>query len=98
MYNKKKETYRIMSIFIVILMLMSTFFNISAFAENNALSFVYDSYIIEYTLNNEWENNQNVEIKLTNTGNETIYKWALDLMQTVRFRDYGMEQYTIERR
>ncbi len=77
MYCKRKITIQILSAFMVVLIFMSTFLNIPVFAENNIDLFKYDDYVIKYSIVNEWDNHQNIEIKITNTGNETIYNWAL---------------------
>lgn len=39
--------------------------------------FMFSDYTIEYNIVNEWDGYQNIEIKLTNTGSEPIYNWAL---------------------
>ena len=46
MYYRKRETHRILTIFMVVLMLVSTFLNIPVFAKNNVVSFEYDSYVV----------------------------------------------------
>lgn len=37
----------------------------------------YDTYIINYSIINEWENSQNISITIANTGDESIIGWAL---------------------
>ena len=39
--------------------------------------YTYDNYTVEYTVSNEWTGNQSVEVKITNTGEESILNWAL---------------------
>ena len=46
-------------------------------AEETKKILTYSNYAIEYNVVNAWGNSQNIEIKLTNTGSETIYNWAL---------------------
>lgn len=34
--------------------------------------YIYDNYTVEYNIINSWENNQNIEITITNTSEEPI--------------------------
>lgn len=47
-----------------------------AFAETNATTYSYDGYDVEYSILNEWDNGQSVEVKVTNTGDDSILNWA----------------------
>ena len=48
-----------------------------AFAETGATAYSYDGYDVEYSVLNEWNNGQSVEVKVTNTGDDSILNWAL---------------------
>ena len=50
---------------------------IPAFAETGVNTYSYDGYDVEYSVLNEWDNGQSVEVKVTNTGDEPILNWAL---------------------
>ncbi len=47
-----------------------------AFAETGAITYSYDGYDVEYSVLNEWDNGQSVEVKVTNTGDDSILNWA----------------------
>ena len=47
-----------------------------AFAETGATTYSYDGYDVEYSVLNEWDNGQSVEVKVTNTGDDSILNWA----------------------
>lgn len=47
-----------------------------AFAETGAITYSYDGYDMEYSVLNEWDNGQSVEVKVTNTGDDSILNWA----------------------
>lgn len=51
--------------------------HIPAFAETGATTYSYDGYDVEYSVLNEWDNGQTVEIKVTNTGDDSILNWAV---------------------
>ncbi|MDR2590027.1 MAG: cellulose binding domain-containing protein [Oscillospiraceae bacterium] len=49
-----------------------------AFAElEPATIIVYDNYTATYTIVGSWENHQNINVTITNTGTETIESWML---------------------
>lgn len=52
----------------------SSFF---VFAENYSQTYEHDGYSISYTVSAEWGNNQNISVKIKNTGTEIIENWAL---------------------
>ena len=62
---------------IATLMCMTIFTSVPATAEIGVSVFNYDNYVIEYNIVNECDGYQNIEVKLTNTGIEPIYNWAL---------------------
>lgn len=51
--------------------------HIPAFAETGTTTYSYDGYDVEYSVLNEWDNGQTVEIKVTNTGDDSILNWAM---------------------
>ena len=71
------KTNRILAAFICALMCMTICTAIPTMAETGVSVFNYDNYVIEYAVVNEWDGYQNIEVKLTNTGIEPIYNWAL---------------------
>ena len=73
----KKYINRTISGVIAVLLCLVLFPNISSTAEETKKILTYSNYAIEYNVVNAWGNSQNIKIKLTNTGSETIYNWAL---------------------
>ena len=51
--------------------------SIPAKAETGSKIYTYDGYQVEYTVQNEWTNNQSVQVTVTNTDDESILNWAL---------------------
>jgi len=49
---------------------------IPVFAATGNTTYSYDGYDIEYSVYNEWDNGQTVQIKVTNTGDDSILNWA----------------------
>ena len=47
-----------------------------AFAETGSTTYSYDGYDVEYSVLNEWDNGQSVEVRVTNTGDDSILNWA----------------------
>lgn len=68
---------RIISGFVAAAMAVTILPQIPAFAETGSTTYSYDGYDVEYSVLNEWDNGQSVEVKVTNTGNESILNWAL---------------------
>lgn len=75
-----------------------------AFAETGSRTYSYDGYDIEYFILDEWDNGQSVEVKVTNTGNNSILNWAFkydaegvisDLWNAEVYSNQG-EYYTIK--
>ncbi len=73
----KKSVNRFISIFMIFLMFATLYISVPIAAVTTLNVFEYDNYKIIYSIVNEWDNYHNIEIKITNTGNETIYNWAL---------------------
>ena len=46
------------------------------FAATGATTYSYDGYDVEYSVFSEWNNGQTVQIKITNTGDDSIMNWA----------------------
>ena len=72
-----KKINRMVAMLVVAIMCMTIFADIPVIAETWVSIFDYSNYIVEYAVVNEWDGYQNIEIKLTNTGIEPIYNWAL---------------------
>lgn len=68
---------RFLAGFVAAAMAVTMLLPIPAFAETSATTYSYDGYDVEYSVLNEWDNGQSVEVKVTNTGNESILNWAL---------------------
>lgn len=49
---------------------------IPVFAAAGNTTYSYDGYDVEYSVYNEWDNGQTVQIKVTNTGEDSILNWA----------------------
>ena len=39
--------------------------------------YTHDGYTVEYTIKNEWTGNQNIEVTITNTGDDVLSGWAM---------------------
>ncbi len=50
---------------------------IPASAETGTDTYSYEGYSVDYSVTNEWNGGQSVEVKITNTGDEPILNWAL---------------------
>ena len=48
----------------------------SVYAITGATTYSYDGYDVQYTVINEWNNGQTVEVTITNTGDDSISNWA----------------------
>ncbi|MDO5557979.1 MAG: cellulose binding domain-containing protein [Oscillospiraceae bacterium] len=51
--------------------------SISVFAQTGKTVYSFDGYDVEYNVVNEWEEGQSVEVKITNTSDESLYNWAI---------------------
>ncbi|MBE6838141.1 MAG: hypothetical protein E7507_01175 [Ruminococcus sp.] len=58
-------------------MMLIMFKDIPVNAVVDTEEYTYDNYTVEYTVSNEWTGNQSVEVKITNTGEESILNRAL---------------------
>lgn len=78
MNNKFKQTVkRMISGFVAAATAITILPQMPAFAETGATTYSYDGYDVEYSVLNEWDNGQTVEIKVTNTGDDSILNWAV---------------------
>ena len=81
----KKYINRTISGVIAVLLCLILFPDISSTAEETKKILTYSNYAIEYNVVNAWGNSWNIEIKLTNTGSETIYtKHQLKTIQKIK--------------
>lgn len=67
---------KLLNIIITIAMIFNLF-PLIVFAEDANKMYIYDNYIVEYNIVNIWENNQNIEITITNTSEKPIENWML---------------------
>ena len=58
-------------------MSLSLFTTMPVSAETGKTTYNYDGYSVEYNVTNEWDGAQTVELKVSNTGDESILNWAL---------------------
>lgn len=70
---------RLTALFISLFMLLNLTGDLSVFAESNTKVYNYNGYTVYYNITNEWSNNQNITIKIENTGNNIIENWAVEL-------------------
>ena len=61
--------------FLLMLNLTATVIPVSAEAESKV--YTHDGYTVEYTVKNEWTGNQNIEVTITNTGDDVLSGWAM---------------------
>lgn len=50
---------------------------VPVFAEGESKVYTHDGYTVEYTVKNEWTGNQNIEVTITNTGDDVLSGWAM---------------------
>lgn len=65
----------------IMLTVLSLYFPESVVASENGINktviFNSDNFSVEYSVINEWEENYIVEMVISNTGEDTIYNWAI---------------------
>lgn len=76
-YSQKMRLKRTVSAVLAASMAASVFIAVPVYAETGSTTYTYDGYKVDYTVTNEWFGNQNVNVTLTNTSNESILNWAL---------------------
>ena len=77
---KKKHKMRLRKTVSTVLaasMAASVFTAVPVYAETSSATYTYDGYKVDYAVTNEWFGNQNVNVTLTNTSDESILNWAL---------------------
>lgn len=72
--NRLKKT---ISAVLAASMSLSLFTTMPVSAETGKTTYNYEGYSVEYNITNEWNGAQNVELKVSNTGDESILNWAL---------------------
>ena len=72
--NRLKKT---ISAVLAASMSLSLFTTIPVSAETSKTTYNYEGYSVEYNITNEWNGAQTVELKVSNTGDESILNWAL---------------------
>ena len=80
----KKCSYLFLTIIMIFNMLMPI--NINA-EETTEKFYEYNTYTVKYEIVNEWENNQNVKITLTNMSEDEIVGWAVGFDSTGEIND-----------
>ena len=74
----KKESKRVIALTMsAMLMLNITATAVPVSAESGSKVYTYDGYTVEYTIKNEWTGNQNIEVTITNTGDDVLSGWAM---------------------
>ena len=68
---------RFISAILSLVMVMFMFESIPVYAKTGTETYTYEDYTIDYSVSNEWTGHQSVEVKITNTGEESILNWAL---------------------
>lgn len=76
-YSQKMRLKRLVSAVLAASMAASVFIAVPVYADTESTTYTYDGYKVDYTVTNEWFGNQNVNVTLTNTSNESILNWAL---------------------
>lgn len=74
----KKQGKRITALTVsAMLMLNMAATAVPVSAEGESKVYTHDGYSVEYTVKNEWTGNQNIEVTITNTGDDVLSGWAM---------------------
>lgn len=74
----KKQGKRITALTVsAMLMLNMATTAVPVFAAGESKVYTHDGYTVEYTVKNEWTGNQNIEVTITNTGDDVLSGWAM---------------------
>lgn len=74
----KKQGKRITALTVsAMLMLNMAATAVPVSAEGESKVYTHDGYTVEYTVKNEWTGNQNIEVTITNTGDDVLSGWAM---------------------
>lgn len=77
MNSKLKQTFkRLISGFTAAATAITALPQVTVFAATDTTTYSYDGYDVEYSILGEWINGQTVEVKVTNTGDDSIMNWA----------------------
>ncbi len=68
---------RITALITALLMVINLTAAIPAVAQTGMTNYTCDGYSVDYTVRNEWDGHQSVDVRITNTGTEPILNWAL---------------------
>lgn len=68
---------KITSILLTVILLLNCISSTVFAIEDQIKMYSYNNYDIKYNVIDSWENNQNIEITITNTGEEPIENWML---------------------
>ena len=80
----KKQGKRITALTVsAMLMLNMAATAVPVSAEGESKVYTHDGYTVEYTVKNEWTGNQNIEVTITNTGDDVLSGWAIDRKSVV---------------
>ena len=75
----KKESKRVTALTMSVMLMLNmtaTAVPVSA-ATGESKIYTHDGYTVEYTIKNEWTGNQNIEVTITNTGDDVLSGWAM---------------------
>lgn len=67
---------RVLASILALTMLITAVPSMTAFAAVGTTKYSYDGYEVEYNVTGEWSTGQNVEVKVTNTSDQSILNWA----------------------
>lgn len=76
-HSQKMRLKRTVSGILAASMSASVFTAVPVYAETGSKTYTYDGYKVDYSVTNEWLGNQNVNVTVTNTSDESILNWAL---------------------
>lgn len=74
---KKRIFSLFTSIIVLINIIMPVCTSAADGADKNSSVYIGNGYIVYYSIDSEWNNNQNIKIKIKNTSSEPILNWAL---------------------
>lgn len=75
---KREKRVTALSLSVMLMLNMTTTAAVPVFAEaGESKIYTHDGYTVEYTIKNEWTGNQNIEVTITNTGDDVLSGWAM---------------------
>lgn len=72
-----KNLKRSIAVLLSLLLILPAFVASPVCAATGITTFDYEGYSVAYNVVNAWAGNQSVEVRITNTGTESILNWAL---------------------